>query len=156
MESTRTRTSRAPSETLAIGESAGRCASSHAFLALLGPLGSGKTLLVKGLARGLDVPDWDLVSSPTFNLVARYSGRVPLVHVDAYRLSSPLELLDLGFEEWASQDGVTAFEWADRAGTLLPTDRLEVRFDHESESVRRITLEATGPRSRELLEAMDV
>jgi tRNA threonylcarbamoyladenosine biosynthesis protein TsaE len=152
MAATLSRTSRSPAETVDLGAILGTAAAPGAFLALVGPLGAGKTQLVKGLARGLGVPDWDLVSSPTFNLVARHEGRLPLLHVDAYRLASPDELVDLGWEAWVCETGVTAFEWADRAGPALPGDRLVVTLSHRTERERDLALEPTGPLSRALLE----
>jgi tRNA threonylcarbamoyladenosine biosynthesis protein TsaE len=110
-------TSPNPDETLRAGTLLGRASRPGDFLALSGPLGSGKTLFVKGVARGLSVADWDLVASPTFALVSQYAGTLLLVHVDAYRLHSAEELLDLGAESWIAEDGVTAFEWAAVGGS---------------------------------------
>ncbi len=146
------RLSPSPAVTRRLAETLGRLAGPGQVVALFGPLGAGKTQFVKGLASGLDVPDWDLVASPTFTLVARYRGRLPLLHVDAFRLDRARDLLDLGFEECIEPEGVTAMEWADRAGSLLPPDRLEVRLEHEGPSSRRLRFSAFGARSRALLD----
>lgn len=107
-------------------------------LALIGPLGAGKTAFVRGLAQGLGVEDTRLVSSPTYVLVQEYPGRVPLFHLDLYRMTEPTEeLIDLGLEEMLAE-GVVAVEWADRADDALPPDRLEVHLRPTGESVRII------------------
>ncbi len=105
-------------------------------LALIGPLGAGKTAFVRGLARGLGVPDSRMVSSPTYVLVQEYSGRCPLFHLDLYRMNDPQEEMeDLGLDEMLAE-GVAAIEWADRALNALPENRMVVRF------------EPSGPESR--------
>ncbi|MHC4599654.1 MAG: tRNA (adenosine(37)-N6)-threonylcarbamoyltransferase complex ATPase subunit type 1 TsaE [Planctomycetota bacterium] len=136
--------SRSANETLLAGERLGAASGPGLFIALFGPLGAGKTVLVKGIARGLGVEAWDLVASPTFTLAGRYEGRLPLLHVDAYRLRDPGELIDLGFEAWIAEDGVTALEWADRAGPHLPPDRLEIRLAHAGPTVRELALSLRG------------
>jgi tRNA threonylcarbamoyladenosine biosynthesis protein TsaE len=107
-------------------------------LALIGPLGAGKTAFVRGLARGLGVEDTRLVSSPTYVLVQEYPGRVPLFHLDLYRMVEPEEeLIDLGIEEMLAE-GVVAIEWADRALEALGPDRMEIRLTPAGESIRII------------------
>jgi tRNA threonylcarbamoyladenosine biosynthesis protein TsaE len=152
MPSTLAWTSRAVKQTIKAGEILGKLAPPGAFFALKGPLASGKTHFVKGLARGLEVPDWDLLSSPTFTLVATYEGRLKLHHVDAYRLDTADQIEDLGFEEWVAEEGVTALEWAGKAGPYLPADRLEVAFSHETENERALLFDPKGPSSGDLME----
>jgi tRNA threonylcarbamoyladenosine biosynthesis protein TsaE len=147
-------TSRDTEDTRRIGEAIGRLASPGLVVALFGPLATGKTQIVKGIARGLDVPDWDILASPTFTLVARYRGRLDLLHADAYRLASPRELLDLGFEEIFEEDGVTALEWPERAGGFLPETRLTVRLEHAGVSMRTVTISAGGQGPAALLEPL--
>jgi tRNA threonylcarbamoyladenosine biosynthesis protein TsaE len=109
---------------------------------LSGPLGSGKTAFAQGVARGLGVTD--PVVSPTFTIVREYMGRVPLAHVDLYRLERLQELHDLGFDE-ILDDRVTLVEWGDAAGPLLPSDRLEVRLEMSgNENEREVRLTAHG------------
>jgi tRNA threonylcarbamoyladenosine biosynthesis protein TsaE len=119
-------------------------------VALNGPLGSGKTEFVHGLAQGLEVPA-HLVASPSFTLVHEYPGRLPLVHLDLYRLEDlPPELLP-DLEEYLAGDGVVAAEWARRLAPLLPGDYLEVELEILGEHQRRLTFTGHGPRSWELV-----
>ncbi|HEY3237992.1 MAG TPA: tRNA (adenosine(37)-N6)-threonylcarbamoyltransferase complex ATPase subunit type 1 TsaE, partial [Acidimicrobiia bacterium] len=112
------------------------------LVVLAGPLGSGKTAFAQGVARGLGVTD--PVVSPTFTIVREYTGRVPLAHVDVYRLERLQELHDLGFDE-ILDDRVTLVEWGDAAGPVLPPDRLEVRLGMpEDEGEREIRIAAHG------------
>jgi tRNA threonylcarbamoyladenosine biosynthesis protein TsaE len=112
-------------------------------VALTGELGAGKTTLVQGAARGLGV-DGPVVS-PTFTLVREYEGRIPVIHVDVYRLDHVQEVIDLDLEE-RSSDGVTFVEWGDVVEALLPEDRLIVELtapDPTSEA-RRLRVVAVG------------
>src|SRR3954470_22683258 len=105
-----TNISHSPAETEALGESWGRDASRGLVIALCGDLGAGKTQLVKGLARGLGITA--RVQSPTFALVNSYpGGRLPLYHLDLYRLDSPQMVLAAGLEEYLHPDGLTVIEW---------------------------------------------
>jgi tRNA threonylcarbamoyladenosine biosynthesis protein TsaE len=105
--------SHSPAETEALGESWGRAARPGLVLALAGDLGAGKTQLVKGIARGLDIPA--RVHSPTFALVNTYAGgRLPLFHLDVYRLDTLEQIHAAGLEEFLTSAGVTVIEWADR------------------------------------------
>jgi tRNA threonylcarbamoyladenosine biosynthesis protein TsaE len=120
---------------------------------LYGDLGAGKTAFVRGLAEGVGVPS-DEVSSPTFTLIQEYrGGRVPLFHVDLYRLNDPREIDDLGLDEIAA-DGVLAIEWAEK---LVPDARLKparyedaitVRIQHGDRDARTITFDVPNPESR--------
>ena len=109
-------------------------------MALTGPLGAGKTTLIQGLARGLDVPDEGAVTSPTFALVHQYSGRMPLVHIDAYRLSGAGDLQGIDAEDWLESRGVVAVEWADRVAEGLPATALWGHMRHHSAEERLIEL----------------
>lgn len=111
-------------------------------LLLRGGLGAGKTAFVRGLAAGLRVPDGE-VSSPTFTLVQVYQGRLPLVHVDLYRISA-LEADDLGLEEIA-QDGVLAIEWAEKLARPI-TGAIDVLLEDAGGDHRRITITEPEPR----------
>jgi len=129
--------SRSEEETLAAGERLGRRLTAGAVVLLFGDLGAGKTAFVRGLARGLDVPD-DEVTSPTFTLVQEYRGRLTLHHVDLYRLE-PAEVADLGLDELTSGDAVVAIEWAERWHDA-PDLAWEVRLSHAGDDQRRIEI----------------
>lgn len=136
-----------------LGERLGQAARGGDVLALWGELGAGKTVLARGVAAGLGI-DPDEVTSPTFVILHEHLvGRMPLFHLDLYRLSNA-DLGSTGWEEAVEGGGVTVIEWPDRAGDDLPPDRLDVRLEHIAESKRRVVLEATGPRSRTLLEGV--
>ncbi len=119
-------------------------------LALIGDLGAGKTALVRGIVAGLGIPPTS-VTSPTFVLVHQYQGRLPLIHIDLYRLRTPEETESMGLSEYFTNDAVTAIEWADRFPELLPGDRLEVQLTHRTPTSRKAQLEARGSQSRTFL-----
>ena len=105
-------------------------------LALYGELGTGKTVLVKGLSETLGVEE--NVESPTFTIVGEYEGRIPLYHMDLFRLSSLEEILKIGYEEYMYGDGVCAIEWAEKIQQLLPKRRVDIRLFHVAEDERKI------------------
>ncbi len=113
------------------------------FVALIGPLGAGKTCFVQGLGKGLHVEGQ--VRSPTFVLMRIHKGPVPLCHADAYRLASAEELIDLGLDDWLDES-VVALEWADRVSEALPAERIEIEISDEGEG-RRLRLLGIGPRA---------
>ncbi len=124
-------------------------------IALVGPLGSGKTTFVQGLAKGLGVPTDRQVASPTFALVNEHPGRVPLVHADFYRIKDEAEFAELGLEE-AYDRAAAALEWADRFPAMLPLDHLEITLaplDGDA-ARRRLSVRATGSRGRALTEVL--
>jgi len=138
---TQTTTTHSESETAALGRELGATLSAADVVLLVGDLGAGKTAFVRGLAEGLGVHR-DEVSSPTFTLVQEYrGGRLPLFHVDLYRLNDPREIDDLGLDEIAD-DGVLAIEWADKlAGNArLKPSRYMVRLAQGEGDVRTIEL----------------
>ena len=125
-------------ETRAAGERLGRGLRGGEVVFLHGPLGAGKTAFVQGLARGLDVPPERRVASPTFTLVNEHAGRVPLYHVDLYRLEKEREMEEIGLAEYFESGGVVAVEWAERLGALAPDAPIEVRITPLDENRRRI------------------
>ncbi|MBN2233232.1 MAG: tRNA (adenosine(37)-N6)-threonylcarbamoyltransferase complex ATPase subunit type 1 TsaE [Deltaproteobacteria bacterium] len=138
--------SRSPEETLACGERLARepvgdAAGSGTRIVLLeGTLGSGKTLLTKGIARGLGVTDWRYVCSPTFTLINEYQGqRLPLFHFDLYRLEAAADLDELGFDEYLQRPGIVVIEWPERAALRL----------HDLPAIR-VELVITGPEDRRI------
>lgn len=142
-----------PAETHALGVRLGKQARAGDVIALIGDLGAGKTILTKGIASGLGA-DPDEVTSPTFVLMARHEARVPLYHFDAYRLSGPDEILEIGAEEAFYGNGVSVIEWADHVAEALPPDRLEIRIKTIAQTEREVCLAATGPRSAALAESV--
>ena len=117
---------RSTDETLELARAVGELLRPGDVVSLVGELGAGKTVFARGVARALGVTE--LVVSPTFTIVREYEGRVPLVHVDVYRIDAVQELHDLGFEEVVRDDAVTIVEWGDMIEGLLPGDRLDVRL----------------------------
>ena len=111
------------------------------ILCLWGDLGAGKTVFAKGFGLGLGIAD--TISSPTFVLMGEYAGRLPLFHIDLYRLASAEEALDGGLLDDRQATGVVLIEWPDRLGEALPPSRLDVRIDG-TDGPRRIGLEAVG------------
>ena len=111
---------------------------------LAGDLGAGKTTLTRGLAAALGVNE--PVTSPTFTLVRTYEGRLPLVHVDVYRLESSQEFVDLGVSELQSDDGVAVIEWGDAVEPALGADFLELAIEYgDGDDERRIAARPVGP-----------
>ncbi len=104
-------------------------------IALHGDLGAGKTCFIQGFAAalGIDEP----ITSPTYTLIGEYEGRLPLHHIDLYRLSGPTEALGLGLEEYFDANGITAIEWAERAEGLLPPDLLHIRIEADEHTGTR-------------------
>jgi tRNA threonylcarbamoyladenosine biosynthesis protein TsaE len=132
-----------PAATHALGRELGRLATPGLVVALIGRLGMGKTLFVRGVAEGLGVVDWQrVVSSPTFVFLQEYAGRLPIYHFDTYRLSRSQDFIDLGPEEYLEGAGVCLIEWADRVMEHLPNDRLTIEFQNRGESCREIFLTA--------------
>ncbi len=121
-------TTRTEEETAYIGEMLGRILTEPLVIALKGELGAGKTVFVRGAARGLGVAE--PVSSPTFVLMKIYHGRLPVYHFDFYRLSPDEELGELGFDEYLPGSGIAFIEWAERLPGLLPPDYLLVHIEH--------------------------
>jgi tRNA threonylcarbamoyladenosine biosynthesis protein TsaE len=130
-----------PAATEALGRSLADRFSPGDCIALAGPLGAGKTVLVRGIAGGLGLADAKIISSPSFVLVQEYAARMPVFHVDLYRLSNPrVELASLGIEEMFASGGVVLIEWADRAANALPRPRWQIEIDITGRRSRRLTL----------------
>ena len=136
-----TLTTRSARATEAVGEAIGAQLRVGDLVVLSGDLGAGKTTLVKGIARGLGVHE--PVTSPTFTIVQEYGGRLPLAHVDVYRLVRIQELHDLGFEELLERN-VVVVEWGEAIARVLPGDRLLVRMAMGDDDERRIEIVAYG------------
>jgi tRNA threonylcarbamoyladenosine biosynthesis protein TsaE len=138
-------------ETRAVGEALGRRLGPGDVVCLAGPLGAGKTTLAQGIARGLGVEE--VVNSPTFTLAQEYGGRLPVYHLDVYRLSGPEEAADLALNEMFEAGGVVMIEWPERIAPLLPADRLEICLERQGDA-RRLTASAHGARAAAILAAL--
>lgn len=109
-------------------------------VALIGELGSGKTVLTKGIAKGLGVKDVRYVNSPTFVIIKEYKGKVPLYHFDLYRLNKTTCLDAISYDEYFYGDGVTVVEWADKIRKILPKKRLEIKLSVLGGNKRKIEI----------------
>ena len=128
-----------PEETERVGLELASELQAGAVVALVGELGSGKTTLVKGIARGLFVRE--AVTSPSFLLARTYQGKLPLHHLDAYRLNSASELDEVGLRELLPpEEGITVVEWADKIAELIPSGSLWVHLEHLGPNRRTLTI----------------
>jgi tRNA threonylcarbamoyladenosine biosynthesis protein TsaE len=127
-------------DTIEIGIIIGAGLTEGAVVALIGDLGAGKTCLTQGIARGLDVPSSYYVTSPTFTLINEYPGRIPLYHLDVYRLTGSQDLTDMGYEEYFFGDGIIVIEWAEKILDILPGGSMIIRMNYLDEHSREITL----------------
>jgi tRNA threonylcarbamoyladenosine biosynthesis protein TsaE len=127
-------------KTIEIGAKLGKKLREGDVVALVGDLGAGKTVLTKGIARGLGVKNVRYVNSPTFVIIKEYKGRLPLYHFDLYRLNKSSVLDAENFEEYFYGDGVTVVEWADKIRKLLPKRHIEVKLSVAGEGKRKIEI----------------
>ncbi len=143
-----------PEETRALGEALGRHVRAGDLIALIGELGSGKTVFVGGLARGLGVDPAAHVSSPTFTIMHRYPGRLPLYHIDLYRIDTPEAFATVGLDDYLEGDGIAAVEWAEHGWGMLPSERLIVQLRQTGLEARTIELIPIGDRYRRLVQEL--
>ncbi|NWF77429.1 MAG: tRNA (adenosine(37)-N6)-threonylcarbamoyltransferase complex ATPase subunit type 1 TsaE [Chloroflexi bacterium] len=146
--------SHSPEQTQLLGRYLGELAQKADIFLLVGELGTGKTCLVQGIARGLDVTEYAF--SPSFVILREYHGRLPLYHIDFYRLDHIEEIADLGLEEYFYGDGVCVVEWADKGLQVAPRDNLLITIQYipASETGRSICLKPQGKRYYELIEQL--
>lgn len=138
--------SRGERQTVQIGRELGVILEPGSIVALLGEMGSGKTRLVQGIAEGLKVPSSERVCSPSFALIHEHEGRIPLYHMDFFRLTSGSWETDLGLDDYLIGEGVCVIEWAERIEKWLPSDRLEVLLTICGARKRSIAFQAKGDR----------
>jgi tRNA threonylcarbamoyladenosine biosynthesis protein TsaE len=141
-----------PDATSRLGRELGAVAHAGDLVCLWGDLGAGKTHLAKAFGAGLGVTE--TIASPSFVLMAEYEGRLPLFHIDPYRLASAEDALAGGLIDERQSEGVTLVEWPERLGDALPIDRLDVRIEGTGDEPRTITLIAWSDRYRRYLEAL--
>lgn len=140
--------------TEAFGRRLGELLFPGAVIALVGPLGAGKTHLVRAVAECLGVKNPEAVNSPTFVLIQEYPARLPIYHFDAYRLGGSREFADLGVNEYFQGEGVCLVEWADKVEATLPADHLRIVIEVVNEHRRRFQVTARGERYGMLLEQL--
>lgn len=134
-------TSRSPHETIAVGTAIGRRLKGGEVLAIVGPLGSGKTHLIKGIAAGAGATDSRAVNSPTFVIINQYAGRFDLYHIDAYRIDSVAEFEGLGFDDLCYPESVVLIEWADKVEAAIgAVDPIRIDLEHADKTTRIIRI----------------
>ena len=142
-----------PEDTQKIGEVLGQTSGPGYIYLMTGNLGTGKTCLTQGIARGLEIPGY--VRSPTFVMITRYVGKLVLHHIDLYRVEDSVEALDLGLEEQLFGDGVCVVEWAERAADIFPVECTRISMEYgESEMERTIVIAAPADRIGQLRDAL--
>ncbi|MFZ5944416.1 MAG: tRNA (adenosine(37)-N6)-threonylcarbamoyltransferase complex ATPase subunit type 1 TsaE [Bacillota bacterium] len=139
-------------ETEYVGQRMAKYLEPGDFIALIGQLGAGKTVFSKGIARGLGIEED--ITSPTFTIIHEYTnGRIPLFHMDVYRLKDVQEMDDLGYEEYFYGNGVTVVEWADIIRDILPAEHLALVFN-QGEEGREICFYPQGEKYKRLVEEL--
>jgi tRNA threonylcarbamoyladenosine biosynthesis protein TsaE len=127
-------------ETIAAGRRLARILKDKDLIILTGPLGSGKTTLIKGIAAGFDIPEED-VRSASFTMINEYIGTICLFHFDLYRMKDTSELYQLGWDDYLLRDGIVVVEWGEKAAELLPGRRIHVFLDILSDINRKISID---------------
>jgi tRNA threonylcarbamoyladenosine biosynthesis protein TsaE len=135
-----------PEETLAFGRELARFLKPPCLVLLEGELGSGKTVLTKGIAAGLGAAKESEVNSPTFALIHDYKGENTVYHIDLYRVESAQELASLGLEEMFGELATVIVEWGEKLEAHAPLPRFEIRLEHRGENDRRIVVEEVRQR----------
>jgi len=142
-------------QTLDVGRLIGAILERGDIVALIGELGSGKTCLTQGMAKGLGVEENVPVVSPTFTLINEYPGKIPLIHLDVYRLSGPRDLEDMGYEEYFEGGGIVVIEWAEKIRDILPAKTLFISMRYIDENTREMILEGPGEKIRKIEQLLD-
>ncbi|MFC6278347.1 tRNA (adenosine(37)-N6)-threonylcarbamoyltransferase complex ATPase subunit type 1 TsaE [Streptococcus moroccensis] len=135
---------------IAYGKKLGELVEAKDVILLTGNLGAGKTTLTKGIAQGLGIIQ--MIKSPTYTIVRQYEGRLPLYHLDVYRIGDDPDSIDL--DEFLFGDGVTVIEWGELLGESLPDEYLEIILSHSGEG-REVSIHAVGKRAKWLEEALN-
>jgi tRNA threonylcarbamoyladenosine biosynthesis protein TsaE len=145
-----------PEKTREIGEALGKLLAPGDVVGLIGHLGAGKTVFAQGVAKGIGAKG--RVTSPTFTLIHEHYGRIPLYHVDVYRLTTPADVETIGIEDYLYGDGAVLLEWADQVLSILPDERLDVMIkrpeNEEDDNVREISIRPYGERYQHMLEEL--
>ncbi|OGO06248.1 MAG: tRNA (adenosine(37)-N6)-threonylcarbamoyltransferase complex ATPase subunit type 1 TsaE, partial [Chloroflexi bacterium RBG_13_56_8b] len=136
-------------QTQEFGTRLGKIARPGDVILLVGKLGAGKTCLTQGIAWGLGIKEY--AASPSFVLVRELYGRLPLYHLDFYRLENLAEIAELGLDEYFYGQGVSVVEWAEKALSLLPPENLLIEMEYIADNERRLQIKAKGKRYREMV-----
>jgi len=142
-------TTSSPEETQDLGARLGELSRPGDIFLLIGKLGAGKTCLTQGIARGLGINEY--AASPSFVVVRELYGRLPLYHMDFYRLENLEEIADMGLDDYFYGRGVSVVEWAEKGLSLLPPEHLLIEMSYISDTGRRLKLKARGKRYNELV-----
>jgi tRNA threonylcarbamoyladenosine biosynthesis protein TsaE len=145
--------SHSPEETQKLGMRIGQLAVAGDVFLLVGELGAGKTCLTQGIAWGLDIDEYTL--SPSFVIMRELYGRLPLYHIDLYRLDRIEESLDLGLDDYLYGRGVCVIEWAEKALEILPEEHLLINIGYLSDTERGFEIKPSGQRYREMLAQLE-
>jgi tRNA threonylcarbamoyladenosine biosynthesis protein TsaE len=145
-----TLTTNSPEETVALGHALGKLAQPGDIYLLVGQLGAGKTCLTQGITHGLAINEYAL--SPSFVIMRELHGRLPLYHMDFYRLDNIAEISDLGLDDYLYGRGVCVIEWAEKGMSVLPDDHLLIRIKYISDTERNLEIIPTGERYEKLVE----
>jgi tRNA threonylcarbamoyladenosine biosynthesis protein TsaE len=141
--------SHSPEQTQKFGVSIGELAQPGDIFLLVGDLGAGKTCLTQGIAWGLDIKEY--AASPSFVVIRELYGRLPLYHIDFYRLNHLEEIAELGLDDYLYGNGVSVVEWAEKGLSLLPPEHLLIEMSYVSDTERRLKLKPSGKRYRNIV-----
>ena len=130
-----------PEETQTFGEELGSTLKAGDVVALIGDLGTGKTCLTQGIARGVGIAQDEVVSSPSYIIINEYDGKIPIYHIDLYRLETYAEIAELGLGEYMNSDGICIIEWAERMAEGLPDTCIKIYIAWEDENTRSIKIQ---------------
>ncbi len=129
-------------DTEKIGKIISRCLEKGTVLCLGGDLGAGKTAITQFIAKEFGVKEY--ITSPTFNIIKEYEGRLPFYHMDVYRIESEDDMYDLGYDEYIYSEGVTVIEWSENIRGILPDERIDIKIDRIDDNKRIMTIEGNG------------
>jgi len=146
--------SRGSEDTHLIGRIIGKLLTAGDIIALIGDLGTGKTCITQGIARGLGISESYAITSPTFTLINEYPGRHVLYHFDVYRLQGSNDLEDMGYEEYFYGKGVSVIEWAEKITDIIPESAITICITFLDENTRRIEISAPEKRMEEISSAL--
>jgi tRNA threonylcarbamoyladenosine biosynthesis protein TsaE len=129
-------------DTEKVGKIISRCLEKGTVLCLDGDLGAGKTAITQFIAKEFGIKEY--ITSPTFNIIKEYEGRLPFYHMDVYRIESEDDMYDLGYDEYIYSEGVTVIEWSENIKGILPDERIDIKIDRIDDNKRIMTIEGSG------------